>query len=129
MQIDTSTLELPDPTVIHLVRTPVGDVDLYVKWRRGDAVLDAVLDVKWARGPASGGIATYDGRNWQFRAAQSLGRGGDPARPLMNAVLLEGCSTEHQELQTRHKVKDHPFWKEFVRDVENMFPVADVMLA
>lgn len=124
MQIDPSTLNLPDPIVIGPVNTPVGDLKLYAQWRRAGH-----LDIKWIRGPASGGIATYDGWNWKFQAVQSPGRGGDPARTLMDAALLEGCSTEHQELQAWHRVKGHPFWKRFVRDVEDMLPVADVMLA
>ena len=110
--------------VIPPARTPVGDVELYVQWRKF-----GTLEVGWIRGAWRGGIATYDGREWRFQAIQSLGRGGDPARPLMNAVLLEGCSTEHQELQARHRVKDRPFWREFVRDVENILPVADVMFS
>ena len=109
--------------IIEPTKTPVGDLHLYVKrWKWGS------FDIRWVRGSARGSIATYDGYRWNFHAVQSLRRGGDPARPLMNAVLLEGCGTEHHELQTRHRVKDHPFWKQFVRDVEVIFPVADVML-
>lgn len=80
----------------------------------------------------AGRLANYDGIWWRFSTLDDNGRDVPAWESLRDELLRVACSTARHggnELQTRARVRNHPFWRQFVQDVQDLWIVAEVMLS
>ena len=106
--------------IIMDVATPVAETDAVVKLYPGGQ-----FEIMWRIGSATGGVCSYHPDRedpWKFPSIRDS-EGRLPHELLCEVFLVEGTGAEDPP----EDVRLDPFWSDFVREVETVFPIAEVM--